>query len=103
MRSHPVMSPGHALLLCVPGEVERSRTTGLGHRWVITLPRVKNFTPSGPYMCVSPTSESFQPPNECHATGTGIGTLIPTIPTCTARWNVRAASPDDVNIAVPLP
>ena len=35
--------------------------------------------------------------------GTGMGTLIPTMPTLTPRWNRRAASPDDVNSAVPLP
>jgi hypothetical protein len=31
-------------------------------------------------MCVSPNSESFQPPNENAPMGTGIGTLI------TTRW-----------------
>ena len=54
-------------------------------------------------MWLSPNSEFFHPPNECHPTGTGIGTLMPIMPTVTARWNVRAASPEDVKIAVPLP
>ena len=35
--------------------------------------------------------------------GTGIGTLMPIIPTFTPRWNRRAASPLDVKIAVPFP
>ena len=28
---------------------------------------------------------------------------MPIMPTCTPRWNVRAASPLEVKIAVPLP
>ena len=50
----------------------------------------------------SPNIESFQPPKEWKAIGTGIGTLMPIIPTWTPRWNVRAASPLDVKIAVPF-
>jgi hypothetical protein len=33
----------------------------------------------------------------------GTGTLMPIIPTWTPRWNLRAASPLEVKIAVPLP
>jgi len=64
---------------------------------------VKNFTPSAPCAFVSPNSDCFQPPNEKVATGTGIGTLIPIIPTSTSFWNRRAAPPSLVKIAVPLP
>ena len=64
---------------------------------------VKNRTPSAPWAFVSPKSESFQPPNENVATGTGIGTLMPIIPTCTSFWKRRAAPPSLVKIAVPLP
>src|SRR6185312_4425258 len=46
---------------------------------------------------------SFQPPKEWYATGTGIGTLMPIIPTWISRWNLRAAPPSLVNTAVPLP
>ena len=35
--------------------------------------------------------------------GTGIGTLTPTIPTWMSRAKRRAASPERVNTAVPLP
>ena len=35
----------------------------------------------------SPKSESFQPPKEWKAIGTGIGTLMPIMPTWTPRWN----------------
>ena len=54
-------------------------------------------------MWFSPNSESFHPPKKCQATATGIGTLTPTMPTVTSRTKVRAALPDDVKIAVPLP
>src|SRR6266536_2556694 len=54
-------------------------------------------------MCDSPNSESFHPPKEWYAIGTGIGTLTPIIPTVTSRWNRRADSPLEVNTAVPLP
>ncbi len=53
-------------------------------------------------MCVSPNSESFQPPNENAPMGTGIGTLIPTIPTSMSYSNWRAVWPSRVNTAVPL-
>ena len=53
--------------------------------------------------CASPKSDFFQPPNEWYATGTGIGTLMPIMPTCTSFWNRRAAPPSLVKIAVPLP
>ena len=48
---------------------------------------------------MSPNSERFHPPKEWNAIGTGIGTLIPTIPTCTRAANSRAASPSRVKIA----
>src|SRR5262245_14012673 len=51
----------------------------------------------------SPNRESFQPPKEWYAIGTGIGTLTPIMPTVTSRWNRRAASPLAVKTAVPLP
>jgi hypothetical protein len=35
--------------------------------------------------------------------GTGIGTLMPTMPTSTSFWKRRAAPPSLVKIAVPLP
>jgi hypothetical protein len=35
--------------------------------------------------------------------GTGMGTLTPTMPTSTSRWNLRAAPPSLVKRAVPLP
>ena len=35
--------------------------------------------------------------------GTGMATLMPTIPTCTSRRNRRAACPSRVKMAVPLP
>lgn len=37
---------------------------GSGQREVTTLPLVKNWMPSGPYMCESPKSEDFYPPKE---------------------------------------
>ena len=37
---------------------------GSSHLLVTTLVLVKKCTPSGPYACESPNSESFQPPNE---------------------------------------
>src|SRR6266545_901921 len=51
----------------------------------------------------SPKSDAFQPPKEQYATGTGIGTLIPTIPACASNWNWRATPPSRVKIAVPFP
>ena len=59
--------------------------------------------PSGPYMALSPKIDAFHPPKECQATGTGIGTLMPTMPTSTSRSNRRAAPPSRVNRATPLP
>ena len=44
---------------------------------------------------MSPNKERFQPPNECQAIGTGIGTLMPTMPTSTRRENSRAVLPSD--------
>ena len=34
--------------------------------------------------------------------GTGMATLIPTMPTCTSFWNLRAAPPSRVKTATPL-
>ena len=42
-------------------------------------------------------------PKEKNAIGTGIGTLIPTMPACTPCVNRRAAPPLSVKMAVPLP
>ena len=53
-------------------------------------------------MCASPNSELFQPPNEKYAIGTGIGTLMPTMPTWISCWNRRAAPPSFVKMATPL-
>jgi hypothetical protein len=50
----------------------------------------------------SPNSEAFQPPKLWNAIGTGIGTLMPTMPTWIWCANSRAASPSRVKIAVPL-
>ena len=54
-------------------------------------------------MWLSPKSDDRQPPKLNAATGTGIGTLIPTIPTSTSCSNRRAAPPSRVKIATPLP
>ena len=43
------------------------------------------------------------PVKEKNGSGTGMGTLIPTIPTSTSVWNFLAAGPLRVKIAVPLP
>ena len=40
---------------------------------------------------MSPNRLFFQPPKPCHAIGTGIGTLMPTMPICTRLANSRAA------------
>ena len=79
------------------------RAAGSPQREVTTLPRVKKCTPSVPWAWESPNSERFQPPKEKYAIGTGIGTLIPTMPTSTSFSNSRAAAPSPVKIAVPLP
>jgi hypothetical protein len=36
-------------------------------------------------MCVSPNIDCFQPPKDCQATGTGMGTLMPTMPHSTSN------------------
>ena len=64
---------------------------------------MKKSNPWTPYAFASPNSDFFHPPNEWYATGTGMGTLMPIIPTCTSDWNRRAAPPSLVKIAVPLP
>ena len=64
---------------------------------------VKKRTPSSAVGLASPNSDSFQPPKENVATGTGIGTLMPIMPTWTSCWKRRAAPPSLVKIAVPLP
>ena len=56
-----------------------------------------------PWAWVSPNRLFFQPPNEKYAIGTGIGTLMPIIPTSTSFWKRRAAPPSLVKMAVPLP
>ena len=55
--------------------------TGRASATVIAFSCVKKSNPCGPYAFASPNSESFQPPNEWYATGTGIGTLMPIMPT----------------------
>ncbi|MCY1414622.1 hypothetical protein D9M71_300770 [compost metagenome] len=50
----------------------------------------------------SPNSEFFQPPKLWKAIGTGIGTLMPTMPTWISWANMRAESPSRVKMAVPL-
>ena len=52
---------------------------------------------------MSPNRLVFQPPKPCHAIGTGIGTLMPTMPICTRRANSRATLPSLVKQATPLP
>ena len=47
--------------------------------------------PSMPWAWVSPNSEAFWPPKLKYAMGTGIGTLMPTMPTSTSFWKRRAA------------
>ena len=76
---------------------------GSSQRAVTAFWAVKNRNPSAPWALVSPNSESFQPPKEKVATGTGIGTLMPIMPTSTSFWKRRAAPPSLVKIAVPLP
>src|SRR6478735_474328 len=76
---------------------------GSSQREVIAFSAVKKSKPCGPYAFASPKSDAFHPPNEWYATGTGIGTLMPIIPTCASRWKRRAAPPSFVKIAVPLP
>ena len=55
-----------------------------------------------PWTWASPKSELFQPPKEWYAMGTGIGTLIPTMPTWISLWKRRATPPSRVKIATPL-
>ncbi|MNF90283.1 hypothetical protein D3C84_728420 [compost metagenome] len=47
--------------------------------------------------------EPREPVKEKVGTGTGIGTLMPTWPTSISSWKWRAAAPERVNRAVPLP
>jgi hypothetical protein len=51
----------------------------------------------------SPKIERFQPPKEWKASGTGIGTLTPTIPAFASAEKARAASPSRVKMAAPFP
>ena len=43
------------------------------------------------------------PVKEKNGRGTGIGTLMPTWPTSISYWNLRAAAPEEVKMAQPLP
>ena len=52
---------------------------------------------------MSPNSERFQPPKPCRAIGTGMGTLMPTMPTSICWPNSRAALPSRVKQLTPLP
>ena len=54
-------------------------------------------------MWASPNSDCFQPPKEWQPTGTGMGTLTPTMPASASSWNCRAAPPSRVKTAAPLP
>jgi hypothetical protein len=45
---------------------------------------------------MSPNRLFFQPPKPCQAIGTGIGTLMPTMPTWMRRLNSRATLPSRV-------
>ena len=55
------------------------------------------------YMCRSPSKEPLQPVKEKNGNGTGMGTFTPTMPTSISFWYLRAAGPDLVKMAVPLP
>ena len=52
---------------------------------------------------MSPKIECFQPPKLWKESGTGIGTLMPTMPQFTLWVKLRATSPLRVKIATPLP
>jgi hypothetical protein len=52
---------------------------------------------------MSPNRLRFQPPKPCQAIGTGMGTLMPTMPTWIRRANSRAMPPSLVKQATPLP
>ena len=52
---------------------------------------------------MSPNRLFFQPPKPCQAMGTGIGTLMPTMPTWMWRLNSRATLPSRVKQETPLP
>ena len=47
---------------------------------------------------MSPNSERFQPPKPCQAIGTGIGTLMPTMPIWIFEAKSRAVSPSRVKL-----
>src|SRR5438270_13318041 len=58
---------------------------------------IRDLTVTGVQTCalpiLSPKRLPFQPPKPCHAIGTGIGTLMPTIPIWMRRPNSRATLP----------
>jgi hypothetical protein len=58
-----------------------ARAAGSIQRAVTAFSRVKKSNPCTPYALASPNSDCFHPPNEWYATGTGIGTLMPIMPT----------------------
>lgn len=62
---------------------------GADHFAVTVFGCVKNWTPALPYMCKSPTKLPRQPVKLNMGRGTGIGTLIPTMPTCEADITAR--------------
>ena len=95
LHDHPIVGMTNALA--------PSPTPPSGQRCVTVLTLVQNFTPSMPCWLVSPNALRFHPPKVWYATGTGIGTLIPTMPTLTRAANSRAAWPLRVKIATPLP
>ena len=55
---------GHSAQRVVGNPRLTSEVEGSGQRVVTTFERVKNSIPAGPYMWVSPKSESFHPPKE---------------------------------------
>lgn len=58
---------------------------GADHFAVTVLGCVKNCTPALPYMCRSPTKLPLQPVKLNMGRGTGMGTLMPTMPTCSSK------------------
>ena len=52
---------------------------------------------------MSPRKDPREPVKENMGRGTGMGTLTPICPTSTSCVNLRAAEPELVKIAVPLP
>ena len=71
---------GALLQLC---DTEHGKHFSIGGEKAAVWTCVKNWRPALPYMWRSPWKEPRQPVNEKKGSGTGMGTLMPTIPTCT--------------------